>query len=117
MTDKKRGRGRPKKNQVKKKEYYDISTGEVVEVAEQEPKEEPIPEVENIVPDFDLSITGGNGSYNISLKGELGLAASHIGKAFLNEEKFRNLIIQSLREAARHRINIVTNEINNLAKL
>lgn len=117
MTDKKRGRGRPKKAEVKKKEYYDISTNEIVEITEQEQKEEQIPEAKTIMPDFELTISGGNGSYNISLIGELGLAASHIGKAFLNEDKFRNLIIQSLREAARHRINIVTNEINNLAKL
>ena len=117
MTEKKRGRGRPKKTQVKKKEYYDITTGDIVEVEQPEPKKESAPIMNTIMPDFEISISGGNGLYDISLKGELGLAASHLGKAFLNEEKFRNLLIQSLRQAARHRIDSVTNEINNLAKL
>jgi hypothetical protein len=119
-TEKKRGRGRPKKatqpqtsvTTTKTKEYYDIATNEIVkEEITELVKEEP-----NFPKDFTIVIDNEtpNGEVRFSKEGDSSLAQSFLANAYLDNPEFREFINDIVVRAARTKANRISVELNSI---
>lgn len=115
MTTKKKGRGRPRKEKLlsaelttsKTKEVFDIKTGYVTKIEEEE---------STFPKDFSVSIDNAtlDGEVRIQMEGSSELRQSFLANAYLDNPKFREFINDVVIRAARTKANRISVELNSI---
>lgn len=114
-TEKKKGRGRPKKVTDSRKETvlaYDITTNKMVEI------EEPLEKAEkSLYKDFSITIDNAtpNGDVRFIEEGNKEIRALFLSDFYLNDVDFRNFINKIITDAAREKANNLANTLQSIA--